>query len=1775
MPFVTLNYDLEAFTQGEIYSSSADRRRFVTIDNLLAFLSDQVGDGRIEGWDVSVSSLSLLQISVSPGWGVIDRFVNRTFGSSVVQLPDSGTVNLYMRRRINLLGGYSGYSNLSQVIVVDTTSPSVPTGLQAAATAYNHVVVNWTANTEADISNYVVLRSINNIDFSEVGTSSANNYTDIAVSEDTLYYYSLQSVDLSGNSSAATSSVSVRTPRDLTQPLPPSAIQWLPGDGLVELIWFESPFGSLDRYEVNIQEVNGEYDPVGSPIIQTVSLTQTHTVIRNLTNDSPYRMILYAVSTNGVYSVGVQVIATPTSNAGPAEVDNVDVSFVEGPNDVTNVVMNLSWTIEGDPYAALPEKFVITLMENGTDISSPIIVSGSFSYSISTIPFQDIEGIKSNRSIEPGVRYLVKVQSRDTEDRTSNGVIVPVRAPSFQDPPAASSVDMYLAGDNSVFATWQNSTSSFLSHNIISASITDGSGSVTTLALAENVGRSNTYTIDASYFDADVTYAFSIYAVDEFGNTSDTVEVTLVTNEILDISEPVLPDNQIVTPGDGYVKIQWNYSLDPNLVSVKIWRGELQSFPVPSDFTLVDTVSASAHVYQDFTVTNDTTYMYVLSSVDQFGRETSNPGSGITPGVLLFVKPRSFGDFSPPSDLSVSQSGFNANLSWTLEPDVFDGYEVYRSEGDLCSFVFVGNASHDDTSYVDEDALLKNGVTYSYNLRKYRDEADPFLTESDVPPSGATKIATIEIIDGSIEIDETPATELKYLEDPVRTAAIEAIDAHKHTFTTNGLIDRRIDLSSNIEIDDWNTNDFQNYTTTNNMDGASAYLITLSGTVNEVFFTDSQGNINTAAIDQVARGIPPFLFEVSAASKKITFEQPLYSESSNIVTPYSDVPSLTLQLLGASETQGVLPASRIESLDALQFNSGLLDKSQIITFHHDGRLDESLVPATSAMSSMDRFTYSFVDSTVSFDTEAIAFYDAIGGNEQQDILACTSRGLMYSEDFGSTWDSRLLTDTAPLKALYSSGFDRFFVATNNDVYVSMGSLDSWAKTPGLENIKSIRDMIEHSSGDLFLTTDLGVYRLVYGGSDQSLIWQQLSLFGPRSTEAYAIIEDSDRSRILVSSELGILESSNLGVSWSLSSEFDESKKIFTFVESNGNIFALTKDSVWRKSGDQDFAEVAELTGSMARKMVVFNDRLYVTTDAGSFASPDSESIYTDSDIGFIRTFPEMNHGNSIVPAFSLNIVDGELLVGTDQKLFVCDTSGRMRLQYSSELGVPPTVYKNDVPLSVGVRYNIGLQQTVSFDEQVAYNDSVSSVVSYMSFIATYGGWSDLKSDAHFLIRSNATIVVDSDNQTVDDSSSTEILIGTTTVDTSSGLVIFETSYDKYDVMTIDIKGVTLSNIGTIPHRELEDDFEDLNSGLPSSLSQVQQSNIVKLGIFNEKTWPGQQGNFVTPWQSTYIVPRDRSWYDMLNSSVDYGLEASSSETNFTLPYAATTLYVSDERKVLAGGYGGLLSIDIDNFDTNVITVDLDRDVIVKDLEIVGDDIYLIDDLNIYKSSDGGLVWVRQNRTGLPDHLYSFGFIANVFLVGAEDGLYFRTEQQDEWSRALESSTPVEVMLGPDLLFAVIDNSNLYRTANGIAFVWAGEFKDYRINTISKFRSMIYAATSKGLRKDDGSFYGGSAGLSLVNMYGDAIASASVVVNDVDSSSELLVAGISDGSFAVMQSSGFVIVTNAPLDTIQNVLIQDSRLWLFGYDRLVIYDDIDTTPQLLLGYPMQLSTGVPI
>jgi chitodextrinase len=106
---------------------------------------------------------------------------------------------------------------------VDTTPPSVPTGLVATGATTTSITLGWTASTDPDspVAGYNIYRG-----GTKVGTSPSPSYTDSGLTANTTYSYTVSAYDPVGNSSAQSSALMTATnpPVDTTPPTVPAGL---------------------------------------------------------------------------------------------------------------------------------------------------------------------------------------------------------------------------------------------------------------------------------------------------------------------------------------------------------------------------------------------------------------------------------------------------------------------------------------------------------------------------------------------------------------------------------------------------------------------------------------------------------------------------------------------------------------------------------------------------------------------------------------------------------------------------------------------------------------------------------------------------------------------------------------------------------------------------------------------------------------------------------------------------------------------------------------------------------------------------------------------------------------------------------------------------------------------------------------------------------------------------------------------------------------------------------------------------------------------------------------------------------------------------------------------------------------------------------------------------------------------------------------------------------------------------------------------------------------
>ena len=373
-----------------------------------------------------------------------------------------------------------------------------------------------------------------------------------------------------------------------------------------------------------------------------------------------------------------------------------------------------------------------------------------------------------------------------------------------------------------------------------------------------------------------------------------------------------------------------------------------------------------------------------------------------------------------------------------------------------------------------------------------------------------------------------------------------------------------------------------------------------------------------------------------------------------------------------------------------------------------------------------------------------------------------------------------------------------------------------------------------------------------------------------------------------------------------------------------------------------------------------------------------------------------------------------------------------------------------------------------------------------------------------------------------------------TFDPTYGTFDFDSRFSKYDIISVSLLGTSIENAGDNNHEEIEDKIEQLNSGLDSALATVKQTNNLKMGIYLEKQFEGEQEELSKPHQARYVVPRSEDFYTTLNSSVNYELDNSIDNFNgFNITHVSDAKHIESLNIILVAGLGGILSIDTDNIEILQIAMPDQESNYYKSIFVGEEKIYVVNDSQIYSSPTDKLDFQPVDRSGLPSGLSSISQISGTLVVGTGSGIYYKISDESTWILSVESENIVDTIISPDVMFA-IDNDDVLLSANGSFFASANYRQNMKIRDISKRGAIIYAATENGLYKDDLTFYSDSARLSLVDIFSDRTLSSQYPMNTVISKNEVVFAGADNGSLVVEDDDKYLVIDNIPLRSIHQI-----------------------------------------
>jgi hypothetical protein len=766
----TPKYQLAFYQHGDLYRASDDLDRMTVIDNQLAAIARVVGDGVLTGWTISDAGLAGgLEIEVSPGAGFISRVVHKTLGIKNATVGDNIETFVYMKSTMfGGLGGFpldveSSFSNRSSATFLDSTPPAAPSGFVAAAPSYSSVLLSWARNTEADLAGYILLRSTDNVTFTQIAALGRldDAYEDKDVIGSTPYYYRLVAFDTSSNQSVPATATAT-TMLDTHVAAEVTALRLFPGNGVIAVTFNESASKDVTDYLLTLERLNG-IGQVEVVLMSQASIGLGETAyLSGLQNNARHRVTIFAKNSANNVNNGATAEAVPSATSAPADV----VSPIATPIPYG---VALSWTPSPSATgAAMGQKasYVIRVIRDGVE-SSPINVGLATSKTLTTYSLAAAVGIGATQLFVDDVKYSFKITTLDSFGNESGGVFVKSTTLDTT-PPRPPRRLTATSGDESALIEWRHSSS----EDVVGYNIDVGAGDVE-LSYVES--------FLATGLTNNVPTTVKIRARDDAGNLSDYVTTIVIAAP--DTTAPEVPQFVNTNPQDGFVKLSWRPVVDDDIDHYVVRRQQVTNTLSDPPSQPLNVVSEATFVvgknteFVDIGLTNGTVYAYSVKAVDLRSNESEYSATTLaSPSAGINIPPS---NVVAPTGLSASFSVSAINLTWAYSGSGHSGFNVYRSESEFSGYSLVG--STDSSTLLFSDESLQNGKTYYYMVTAYRDNAIVLLDTGSIQPANSILIGTVRAEGGDIVEIVNSQRLVEGLKATISEETLSRLLVHKHS----------------------------------------------------------------------------------------------------------------------------------------------------------------------------------------------------------------------------------------------------------------------------------------------------------------------------------------------------------------------------------------------------------------------------------------------------------------------------------------------------------------------------------------------------------------------------------------------------------------------------------------------------------------------------------------------------------------------------------------------------------------------------------------------------------------------------------------------------------------------------------------------------------------------------------------------------------------------------------------------------------------------------------
>lgn len=793
----------------------------------------------------------------------------------------------------------------------------------------SYVTLGWDKNQESDMSHYSLYRrKSGGTGFTLIANIDPNVtvYTDEDVEEDTNYDYRIYAVDLSGNTSTS-QTVAVRVPACSELPPNPFDVQVEPSETSINILWKENPFFTNDLvkyYRVVINQLATDNSIVaGTESEFIIPRTFLFHRIDDLLTGTKYQVSVQIVDFKDRMSSGVVQNITPLTDAGPRDPENVlyETSQI---GESEKVKINLSWVSGDTPYdSQISYRYKIYVQVSGENESLPIQVPvGQTDYvlTIYTLTGAAFRSIFENKLI------TIRVVSVDEEGFESAGNYIRLVTPKYTLPKNLKDVvSSFSFKDQHIKIEWVNNDDTFDVNVVVKSVDPDDPYNTIITLVDENIGKATFYIVKNVLLDQ--TYTIEITPLDSLGNPGLTTVLNQITPSGTTLALPLPPESLAIRPGDRTTTLSWTDSTSVGVSAYNIYRRQGGVF-FDDTWEAVEQIPVDINYFIDYGLENGEPYAYYVTSVDVYGRESLHLSDNSYNLNFVEDTPTSQSSLTHAVDFSTSIIGDSVLLSWSVLPEEFDSFTIWRSIGNLYTWQDIGNLNKDagvingdmvDYAFTDGDFPLKNNTELYYRITKSVNDVDIIVQSTTIQPENSIFIGKAEVGSSSIGINVSDRRDVKDLADTLEEFTSTFLLIHKHK-EINPLDPERIDLNNEIEITAWSTVDGTIFSTAENIVEGSSFIVTVDGFA------------------------PQVLFEIDSVNNLIIFTEPIVEVDPSTGELPETLPEIKLRILGVEEVQGVLDSFRINDIHARQVEFGRFNINQIPRLSHEGRIEEQLVP---------------------------------------------------------------------------------------------------------------------------------------------------------------------------------------------------------------------------------------------------------------------------------------------------------------------------------------------------------------------------------------------------------------------------------------------------------------------------------------------------------------------------------------------------------------------------------------------------------------------------------------------------------------------------------------------------------------------------------------------------------------------------------------------------------------------------------------------------------------